>query len=919
MGVLAAALGGALYADEVDREFEFAGGLIEIGFPDFAEKVVEQVLMKYPDQKDRAKLVRAQILISNRKFDEAQAIVAEMPEDNPKAQAITLALAGKYYQINELDKARELYENFFRQFKGKTPTDPDLKRFYMDASYQFGQMLEKAEDYEGAVKAYNRVLATNPDKAIKRNLQSDQAYLYLKVAEKDPDNSEKHIGKALELCNDLQWGGMDIWFGHSVIVMARAELLRGDKAKAQQVLKEQMDILKEVDRFIKEQDMPMKVSPMAGARFMLGELYDEQGQSFARKKDAANAIKYLGQALGEYYNVFAKYGGSDWGPEAGVRAKALKDQLESQYGKIINIDMGEYASEAAATQMRLADTLFFENKYPEAREQYIKVLNDYPETAAAPTALGNLAECYRQADDTLYTKMVIEYLGERFPKNDNAAVALLQLGKKYFDAGNEDMFTYTYEVYLDGFPEHQKAPGVLYTLAGMRKNAGDTEKSSVYFQRLVDNYPNDKYYIKALSSIAWDYYLGKNYTMAIPALTKYIEATQPGFDRAQAQFCLADAYRQTGDIRNALVAFVELLKWLKPENSEYDVSADDVKKNDDLEEKATFYVGYCYSLMTEPAESVPAFKKKAVQFYSLYLSQYPDGELASKAMNGMGTIQLSQDDFDGAVATFNDLAVKYPDSNEGKNALYSLIRSAMEVKKFDVARDALRKMLNDSQAYSPDEFLRVGQLMLNAGLYPETLEAMSIVLEKSQDREHQERALYSRGEAYYAMKDYANAAATMDELMTKYPKSGLFYDAKFIMGEAYRETGELDKATDAMSDVMKFASDALRINQASMILGQIQRAQDDKVGALASFQRVCLLAPNTPELRPVIRQCLMDSIALSQELGRYQDAQEICEQFLEQFPDDPEVPNIRKLWGEVKLKASVAAAAPPPQTGSDEQ
>jgi len=868
-------------------------------------------LMKHPDQKDRAKLIRAQILISKRKFAEAEAIVAEMPKDSPKAQAITLALAGKYYQINELDKAKKLYETFFSQFHGKTPTDPDLKRFYMDAAYQFGQMLERAEDYKGAVKAYNRVLATNPERAAKRNLQADQAALYLKIAEEDENNQEKYIGRALGICNELQWQGMDIWFGHSIIIMARAELIRGDKAKAQAVLKDNMDILKEVDKFIKDQGLPMGVSPMAGARFMLAELYDDQGQSFARKKDDEKAIEYLSKALGEYINVFAKYGGSDWGPEAGIRSKALMDQLETQYGKTINIDLGKYADEAAATQLRLADTLFIDKKYPEAREQYLKVLNDYPETETVPIALGNLTECYMQGEDTLYAKMVAEYLGERFPENDNAAASLLKLGKLYFDAGNEDMFMYVYEVYLEGFPEHQKAPAILFTLAAMRKKAGDTKKSSEYLERLVEGYPDDQYYIKALSSIAWDYYLSKNYEKAIPSLKKYIEATQPGFDRAQAQFCLADAYKQTGDTKNALLSFVALLKWLRPEDSEYDVSADDAEKNDGLQENATFYIGYCYGLMKEPVDSIPKYKAKAIQFYQLFLRDYPDGELGSKAMNGMGTIQLSLDQFDAAVSTFNDLAVKYPDSNEGKNALYSLIRSAMEVEKYDVARNALQKMLNDPKAYSPNEFLRVGQLMLNAGLYPETLQAFELVTTTSQEREHLERALFGMGSAYFEMGDYAQAAGTMDALMTRYPKSGLFYDAKFVMGEAYRETGDLDKATAAMTDVMKYAEDALRINQASMNLGQIQRAQENNIAALASFQRVALLAPDTPELRPVIRQCLLDSVVLSMDLERYQDAEEICEQFLEQFPDDEKVAEIRKLKGEVKMKASMAAASKP--------
>ena len=61
----------------------------------------------------------------------------------------------------------------------------------------------------------------------------------------------------------------------------------------------------------------------------------------------------------------------------------------------------------------------------------------------------------------------------------------------------------------------------------------------------------------------------------------------------------------------------------------------------------------------------------------------------------------------------------------------------------------------------------------------------------------------------------------------------------------------------------------------------------------------------------MVRQCLLDSLTLSMDLERYQDAQEICEQFLNQFPDDEKVAEVRKLKGETKMKASMAVVPKP--------
>ena len=132
--------------------------------------------------------------------------------------------------------------------------------------------------------------------------------------------------------------------------------------------------------------------------------------------------------------------------------------------------------------------------------------------------------------------------------------------------------------------------------------------------------------------------------------------------------------------------------------------------------------------------------------------------------------------------------------------------------------------------------------------------------------------------------------------MERYPKSGLFYDAKFVLGNAYRETGEQQKATDALSDVFKYAEDPVLINRANLILGKVQMEQEDTVAANASFQRVALLAdPKNIFLLPVIEECILLSIPLSMEMERYKDVQDSCDQYEELFPRGDKLDYIRNM------------------------
>ena len=405
-------------------------------------------------------------------------------------------------------------------------------------------------------------------------------------------------------------------------------------------------------------------------------------------------------------------------------------------------------------QFRLADNLFRQKKYREAADEYLKNLNQFPETDASPNALANLALSYANLDDKLHARMVAEYLGERFSKSGAAAMALLAVGKFYFDRKDEPAYVQAYEDYLKYFPKHQRAAAILFTLAGMRKQAGDDAGAAKYYQRIVDNYPQDQYYTKSLSQMAWQYYGATNYAGAVKGFTAYLAEAQPSPDKAQAEFALAESYRRLDKPAEAIAEYEKLIQWIAPKNNPYATSSADVQKNAALLEKAVFQRAYSYSRIRQPAASIPEYRGKAIKSFEQFIALFPNSELAPKALNGKGTAQLEIGQFDVAAKTFDELAAKYPESDEGKSALFALVRSAMEIKQYDQAKSAFGKMMGNQALYTADQFARIGQAMLDAGLYEQAIEAFEQVVRTSEERALLERALYGLGRAHYELKDY---------------------------------------------------------------------------------------------------------------------------------------------------------------------
>ena len=905
-------LGGTARAG-VDEEFAFASGLVSFSpsFADFAQKVVDAVLAKDPTQKDRSKIIQAEILIQRRQFADAEALIAEMGIANPKSQAISLALARNYFGIGELDKSRKLYEDFFKQF-AQMPTDPDVARFYRDAAYQFAQMQMMAGNFESAAASYQRVEAVADGNEMKRSLQVSRAQALVKAGEqKSGDEKNKLLEDAKKVCETLQWGGLDLQFVDSIVIMANIELAKGNPAGARKVLMDYMDIIKPIDDMLKEDGLPMRDSPMAGARSLLGRLMKEEADRQAADEKADEAIKNYSGALGEYYNVFVKYGDSEWGPSAGMAAKEIKGILETKYGKTVKIDLPEsLASKAAGTEFMMADNLFRQKKYTEAAAEYLRVLAQFPEaTDLSVGALGNLIQCYMNLNDDLYAKMVANYLGERFAaKSDIPAKALISVAQLYDKAGQAVMSKYMFDRYLAYCPADPRAGQILFYLAAKAEQAQQQDEANAYLAKIITDYQNDQNYPKALSKRAWKAYADKDYAGAVDGMKLFIEQSQPSPTRAQAMFALGDCLRRTDRMADAVRQFNALVAALSPAGNPYGSSTADLERNAKLLEQARFYFAYSLSrLPTDPT------RKAAIAKIDEFLGFYPKSDLAAKALNLKGSLQMALKD-PAANETFARLAAEYPETDEGKNAQYARINGALDLGQFDQAREALASMLANPGSYSVDEFARVGQAMLDKEQWQAAADAFGRVAGQTEERALLERALYGTGAAKYELGDHGGAVSALNELMVKWPNSALFYQAKFMLARANMALNDLAAAKTALNDVFKFAREPEVVNDAKLLYGQILQQQGDKTGALGAYKGLEYFGSQsmkTEKERQQVAQAILAAIDLAAEMDKNADVLESCDIFLKHFPTSPKVGDVRQKRTAASFKVSADVAPAP--------
>ena len=909
-GLLAVLFGLAsgVRADDIDRELDFASALAKFGLPYYGSRVIERLLVTVPGARERAKPVLTELLVVSGRLREAEEMAKTLNPADPRTQGIQLILANGFYNAGEFQKTRDLYDAYFKKMGGKPPADTN---FFRNAANQYAQILEHAGDPAGAIKAYQYIVDLGPRTDEGRQALCEQAELYLKLAEVTSVESNKlaALNQGAAVCDKVLWGGLDLWFGRALIAKANVLGKMGKVVDARKVLSDQMDVLRQIDTVLKEQGPEAAaLSPIAGARAALGDLYKREGDELRKGKGAdANALKAYAAALTEYVNVVRKYPKSPAVPEVATHAEDVYSQLQAM-GRKLSVDPNIWRGQIKAAVFAPADEFFRSGQYDKAIVAYEKLLKQFPSGEGVPAAMGNLMLSYARNNEHDKAAAVAKDLGARFGKDAHAGMLVLQLAKFYEDQKDDPRMLAGYNLFLQCFPKHDRAGVVLYRLSFLRNQAKDTEGAKKLLQRIVDELPNDPMWPKAMSQLAWSYYASSNYVAAIKGFSTYLETAQPSPDKAQAQFFLATSYRLTDKPREALAAYTELIGWLQKDRSAFARVASDLKKNDDLLEQAVYQIGGCWSAIKEPANEVAGFREKALKSFDEFRQRYPDSKLASKALRSQGAIYLEIGKIKEATQVFDSLAAKYPNTDEGKSALYSLARSAIEVRQLDQAKEALNKMAAHADKFAPDLFIDLGRSFSDAKLPGEAARCFDIALKQIGDSQPRllEAALFAVGQAKLDAKDFTGAFQALDTLFKKFPTTGFFQDGKFALAVAARQLGQFDAAEAALGDVIRQFSDKPAVfNKASMELGKVQRARGEKDKALASYQRVVLLAdPQNADLAPLIEDAYLESFQLGLELKHYDDVMKNTEQYEKTFPHGKYLEEARKARSEARAKAS---------------
>ena len=583
----------AVKADpEMEAEVAYIRALIDNGYPDFAGPIIVSTKKKWPESEAPLFALEVRGLLSLDKTEEAEKKIASLPDrKGSKYWAARLEVANNDFARNRREECMKIYEEFFKNFQ-KPPKD--IRSFYIDASYTYGQLLKTDHKYERAAEIYERLIPhINMKEDAWPTLVTETTELYLKIAteEKNTAKRTKALDAANKLADKLLWMfDQPVFFGRGLSMKAHVEQLRGNLDKAEDLIDEYKPQLQDLHNQILEYDPEGKLgllqqSPLPECLYLQAEmLWNEAQEEFKKPKKGAKEKKASDErvkallfgpkdaggkrdkskgAFQMAVNVFLKYEMSAWAAPAGEMQEAIKTFAEKNYkAKIKTKITPEQMAKARAAQFRSAAEKYDMGMTREAIQEYFAALAKYPEMSESIQAVFRIASMYldlvvegqteaEKEEARLNADAVEGYLAERFvdhPKviMTEAGNAVMNLAAKEKERGQGERADRLYKEFIVGYRKHPAAAQVAASKAGEAQKAERYEDAIAYWSLLEQYHTNSQYYVTALAQLSTCYGKLEDSAKEIKYINEYLKLEKNELPYLQAKMQLAQMYLKDG-------------------------------------------------------------------------------------------------------------------------------------------------------------------------------------------------------------------------------------------------------------------------------------------------------------------------------------------------------------------------------------
>jgi tetratricopeptide (TPR) repeat protein len=511
-----------------------------------------------------------------------------------------------------------------------------------------------------------------------------------------------------------------------------------------------------------------------------------------------------------------------------------ENQFEDAYKELVAAqETAEERFYKAKVQMRIGDNFMAWKRFDDAWSAYDQVINLYVDTPYPPNAQYNKGEARYYAGKYQDARQDYIAVVDNYPDSDTElrALALYNAGfaSERLEELEQALALFTQAV--ESFPRSEQAPLCLLRIARIQHQKGRTDEARQTYLSLTDQYPDTR--------SAWDAYYGLG----------VLYRDQGQLDQALQAFGKVE--REAGETYIAALTSSANIQIQKGQVAEGRRLLADLLQKVAGEPALEAQVYYQIAQVDLNDKKYP----EAVKNYTTVIEKYPDSAPVRDSRYGRGLAYFHLGQYESSLADYKKLmeselppamaakvkfsmALSY--SAVGQNAvaeklLSEVIASGDET----LARSARMKLVVMAEQQNPAEAIKIYENMLpqvttdedrdrillrlasayfSLNQFDRSVELSQRLVDSSKSAEVLPNALFVQANSYFKTRDYARAVPVYRRVVDQYPQSSWALSSLFQIGVAYNElsandTGALPQMAAAFKDfITKHPSDEKTIH-----------------------------------------------------------------------------------------------------------
>jgi TolA-binding protein len=497
----------------------------------------------------------------------------------------------------------------------------------------------------------------------------------------------------------------------------------------------------------------------------------------------------------------------------------------------------------------IGEIYFKMDDFKNALKYYSISYEAMPDGNVAPYSLFSMAWIYEKEKNFTkakehYEKLLSEFSSENVPTRILNETKL-HLINCYFNLENYiDVIRAGVDLLVSTNTENRSQ--ILYLIAESYYRLNQLDSAQIYFEKFINEYPDDKLASSALYSLGWIKFKMKDYSGAISIFDSL--SGLEGKIGMLSLFHLAKVKKISGDTSGAIADYRKFL-------NRFDAKYDDDLKYVNLYTRANLELGLIY-FDAGQYDSASIILEKLSENASLMA----DSNLRKLTVEGLKLLArsyLKLDNYAQALRIFRLLKNEFELIKDDKaDVLLGEGLALMKLGEFQMAVQIFKEIISKFKDYPRFEeaLFYLAESYYRTGNFKLARENYLKILNKFPKTERKEEVLYSIAWTYFKERNYSEAAKHFGEFLKEFRVGNYALDAKLRIADCYYLLKDFDKALKLYLSYVRLHPRERNADYAYFQIAQIYLKQRRVRSALGTLQLIRKRYPDSPLIPNVMYQ-----------------------------------------------------------------